>query len=71
MRAYGYGSNWYTDGCGCYHDDGKCFCADCFYYGADHVNCQLADSLKNKNDLRPFDWDPESQKWVEVTPDSF
>ena len=49
----------FTDGCGCYNSDGKCFCAECYHYGQDAVNCSYA------GDSGPvYVWDGKSNKFV-------
>lgn len=59
--------NYATDFCGCYDSNGKCYCAECFYYGADHVNCQQAvDLAKIPTDLVPVKWDTDENRWVPV-----
>ncbi len=52
-----------TDLNGCYGDDGKCYCAECFYYGADSVNCQNAGVTEGSV---PVKWDAENKKWALV-----
>jgi hypothetical protein len=52
-----------TDLNGCYGDNGKCYCADCFYYGAGSVNCQNAG---NTDGSVPVKWDDDNKKWVVV-----
>ena len=65
--VYGNASGtWFTDGCGCYDASGKCFCAECYFYGADHVNCADAGANLTDKSLRPYKWDVDAKKWVEV-----
>lgn len=51
-----------TDGNGCYDENGKCYCAECYYYGADRVNCANAGVTKNSVPVR---WNGES--WEVIT----
>lgn len=55
-----------TDGNGCYDiKTSKCYCADCYYYGCDNVNC--AHALLTVNDgLVPIKWDSNKKEFVVV-----
>lgn len=60
--ANGNRRGWATDGCGCYNGDGKCYCAECYHYGDDHVNCADAGAYRYDDKLKPVKWD--GSKWV-------
>jgi len=48
------------DGNGCFDPyNGKCYCADCFRYGSDSVNCTYAGI---SDGAKPVKWD--GSKWV-------
>ena len=50
------------DGSGCFDSiTGKCYCADCFYYGEENVNCSYAGAGINDG-AKPVKWD--GSKWV-------
>lgn len=58
-----------TDGNGCYDiKTSKCYCADCFYYGMDNVNCLNA-ALTVEDGLIPIKWDSQQQKFVVYNPE--
>lgn len=57
-----------TDGNGCYDvSNGKCYCAECYYYGYDSVNCAYAHLTKDDG-LIPITWDKEKNEFVLADP---
>ena len=51
-----------TDGNGCYDSNGKCYCADCYHYGSDSVNCMAAGQFDG---AKPVKWNGD--RWVLAT----
>jgi hypothetical protein len=49
----------YTDRLGCYDDKGNCFCAECFYYGYNSVNCGYVCSDEEYDKLETVVWDKD------------
>ena len=56
--------NHYTDGNGCYDSKGNCFCAECFYYGPQAVNCMCVLNEQEYNKLPTFVWDKNKQQFI-------
>lgn len=54
--------DWFYDGLSCMNAQGKCICADCFYYGEESVNCAYAGDFSGK----PFKWNGTSFEPVEA-----
>lgn len=53
-----------TDGNSCWDTKtGKCYCAECYHYGADAVNCRNA-KISVKDGLVPIKWNKNQQKFV-------
>jgi len=67
MTARLFGTGKVHDGCGCYSlKDGSCFCAECYYYGYDAVNCADVPSSEDWKKSKPVKWDKDQKKWVVI-----